>query len=156
MYQAIFLKIIIKTNDNKSFVYVSAVFLHSLPQKHRSFQILFVLYSVTNTNDMKKKDFQLNLCEILNNNIFEQTVTLKQAKQDPESNLQVVQNRYVECIAKLYENQGLSHDELISAGNKGLLKAAENYHPNKKFKFAAYAVWWIRHYILQAIQEKKH
>lgn len=104
---------------------------------------------------MNKKDIEIKESEILNNEIFEQNEDLKQAKQDQESNLQTVQARYVECIARLYENQGLSHEELISAGNKGLIVAAERFKPNAKFRFVAYAVWWIRHYILQAIIEKE-
>lgn len=103
---------------------------------------------------MKKKDIEIKEGEIQNSEIFEQIEGLQQAKQDKESNLQTVQNRYVECIAKHYENQGLSHDELISAGNKGLIAAAERFRPNAKFRFVAYAVWWIRHYILLAIEEK--
>lgn len=103
---------------------------------------------------MKKENIEINECEIQNSEIFEQIDGLQQAKQDPECNLLTVQKRYVECIAKHFENQGLPHDELIKAGNKGLLAAAERYRPNAKFRFVAYAVWWIRHYILLAIEEK--
>lgn len=105
---------------------------------------------------MKKEEIEIKECEIQNNEIFEQINGLQHAKQDPESNLQTVQKRYVECIAKHYENQGLSHEELIAAGNKGLLAAAERFRPNTKFRFVAYAVWWIRHYILLAIDEKNN
>lgn len=103
---------------------------------------------------MSKKDVESIECSIQNNEIFEQIDGLQQAKQDTESNLLTVQKRYVECIAKHYENQGLSHDELIKAGNKGLLAAAERFRPNAKFRFVAYAVWWIRHYIVLAIDNK--
>lgn len=105
---------------------------------------------------MRKKDVESIECSIQNNEIFEQIEGLQQAKQDTESNLLTVQKRYVECIAKHYENQGLSHDELIAAGNKGLLAAAERFQPNSKFRFVAYAVWWIRHYILLAIDNKNN
>lgn len=105
---------------------------------------------------MKKENIEINECEIQNSEIFEQIDGLQQAKQDQESNLLTVQKRYVECIAKHYENKGLSHDELIKAGNKGLLAAAERFQPNAKFRFVAYAVWWIRHYILLAINDKNN
>lgn len=105
---------------------------------------------------MSKKDVESIECSIQNNEIFEQIDGLQQAKQDQECNLLTVQKRYVECIAKHYENKGLSHDELIKAGNKGLLAAAERFRPNTKFRFVAYAVWWIRHYILLAIDEKNN
>lgn len=103
---------------------------------------------------MKKGNNEINECEIHNCEIFEQIEGLQQAKQDQESNLLTVQKRYVECIANHYENKGLSHEELIKAGNKGLLAAAERFRPNAKFRFVAYAVWWIRHYILLAINDK--
>lgn len=105
---------------------------------------------------MKKENIEINECEIQNSEIFEQIEGLQQAKQDQESNLLTVQKLYVECIAKHYENKGLSHDELIKAGNKGLLAAAERFQPNEKFRFVAYAVWWIRHYILLAINDKNN
>lgn len=89
------------------------------------------------------------------NEVFKQIDGLQQARQDKDCNLLTVQKRYVECIAKHFENQGLSHDELIKAGNKGLIAAAERYRPNAKFRFVAYAVWWIRHYIILAIEENK-
>ena len=64
-----------------------------------------------------------------------------------------IQKRYVECIARLHENQGLSHDELISAGNKGFIAATERFRPNEKFRFVAYAVWWIRASIQEALEQ---
>ena len=81
---------------------------------------------------MSKEEVEIKENEILNNEIFEQIDGLQQAKQDPECNLLTVQKRYVECIAKHYENKGLSHDELIKAGNKGLLAAAERLIPTKR------------------------
>lgn len=77
-------------------------------------------------------------------------------KENEILNIETTHKGIVECIAKLYESQGLSHEELISAGNSGLLVAAERFQPNEKYSFIAYATWWIRHYILQAIQEKKN
>lgn len=59
----------------------------------------------------------------------------------------------VACVAKQYQNQGLTLDELIEAGNKGLALAAERYKPNKDYGFWSYAVWWVRQSILQALVE---
>lgn len=58
---------------------------------------------------------------------------------------------YVENVAKQYLNQGLTLEQLVEEGNKGLEKAAEHYNPSKGFKFMSYAVWWIRQYILLAL-----
>ena len=59
--------------------------------------------------------------------------------------------RYVEAVAKQYLNQGLTQEQLIEEGNKGLVKAAERFDESKGFKFMAYAVWWIRQSILEAL-----
>lgn len=61
--------------------------------------------------------------------------------------------RLVASVAKLFENQGLSHEELIAAGNRGLHKAEELYKPNARFRFIAYAVWWIRQCIIEEIRK---
>lgn len=54
-------------------------------------------------------------------------------------------------IAKGYRYRGLRLCELISAGNLGLLTAAERFDGNRGFKFISYAVWWIKQAILNAI-----
>ncbi|MBI2636669.1 MAG: RNA polymerase sigma factor RpoD/SigA [Parcubacteria group bacterium] len=61
--------------------------------------------------------------------------------------------RFVVRVAKMYLNRGLSLAELVSAGNLGLMMAAERFDETRGFKFITYAVWWIRQAILQAIAE---
>ena len=61
--------------------------------------------------------------------------------------------RFVIDVAKHYQKRGLSLADLISAGNLGLLTAAERFDGTKGFKFISYAVWWIRQSILQALAE---
>ena len=60
---------------------------------------------------------------------------------------------FVVDVAKKYQNRGLSLSDLISAGNLGLLTAAERFDGTKGYKFISYAVWWIRQSILQSIAE---
>ena len=60
--------------------------------------------------------------------------------------------RFIVAVAKIYRGCGLSMQELISAGNEGLILAAENYDETRGFKFMSYAVWWIRQNIMQRIQ----
>jgi len=56
-------------------------------------------------------------------------------------------------VAKQYQNQGLTLEQLIEEGNKGLTLAAKRYNPNNGYRFWSYAVWWVRQSILQALAE---
>ena len=62
----------------------------------------------------------------------------------------------VEQVAQEYQNQGLTLEELIEAGNDGLRKAGEKFDPKADFSFESYAVWWIRQRMIQAIAERSH
>src|ERR1700738_3697554 len=57
--------------------------------------------------------------------------------------------RFVTRIARDYRGYGLPISEVISEGNVGLMQAVERFEPEKGFRFATYAVWWIK----AAIQE---
>jgi len=52
-------------------------------------------------------------------------------------------------IAMSYRGYGLPVNELISEGNVGLLQSVKRFDPDKGFRLATYAMWWIR----AAIQE---
>ena len=57
--------------------------------------------------------------------------------------------RLVAKIARGYRGYGLPISDVISEGNVGLMQAVRRFKPEKGFRLATYAVWWIR----AAIQE---
>ena len=52
--------------------------------------------------------------------------------------------RLVAKIARGYGGYGLPISDLISEGNVGLIGAIQRFQPEKGFRLATYAVWWIR------------
>ncbi len=52
--------------------------------------------------------------------------------------------RLVAKIAMGYRGYGLPIGEVISEGNVGLMQAVKRFEPDKGFKLATYAMWWIR------------
>ena len=52
--------------------------------------------------------------------------------------------RLVVKIAAGYRGYGLPISELISEGNVGLMQAAMRFDPEQGFRFATYAMWWIK------------
>ena len=62
-------------------------------------------------------------------------------------------NEMVLSIAREYEGQVKTLDELVAAGKEGLKIAEEKYDSQQDFSFESYAVWWIRQRILQSIHE---
>jgi len=57
--------------------------------------------------------------------------------------------RLVIKIARGFAGYGLPISDLIAEGNVGLMQAAQKFDPDRGFRFATYAMWWIR----AAIQE---
>ncbi len=57
--------------------------------------------------------------------------------------------RLVIKMARGFAGYGLPLSDLIAEGNLGLMQAAQKFDPDRGFRFATYAMWWIR----AAIQE---
>ncbi|MFC0634901.1 RNA polymerase sigma factor RpoH [Brevundimonas balnearis] len=66
--------------------------------------------------------------------------------QDPEAAHKLVTShlRLVAKIAMGYRGYGLPIGEVISEGNVGLMQAVKKFDPDKGFRLATYAMWWIR------------
>ena len=52
--------------------------------------------------------------------------------------------RLVAKIAMGYRGYGLPVSELVSEGNIGLMQAVRKFDPNKGFRLATYAIWWVK------------
>ena len=81
--------------------------------------------------------------------------------QDPEAAHKMVTShlRLVAKIAMGYRGYGLPIGEVISEGNVGLMQAVKKFEPDKGFRLATYAMWWIRasiqEYILRTWSQVK-
>jgi RNA polymerase sigma-32 factor len=71
--------------------------------------------------------------------------------QDPDAAQALVTShlRLVAKIAMGYRGYGMPLSELISEGNVGMMQAVKRFDPDRGFRLATYAMWWIR----AAIQE---
>ncbi len=66
--------------------------------------------------------------------------------QDPEAAAKLVTShlRLVAKIAMGYRGYGLPVSELISEGNIGLMQGVKKFEPDRGFRLATYAMWWIK------------
>src|ERR1700748_2515632 len=66
--------------------------------------------------------------------------------EDPEAAHRLVTShlRLVAKIAMGYRGYGLPLGEVISEGNVGLMQAVKKFDPDRGFRLATYAMWWIR------------
>ena len=70
---------------------------------------------------------------------WRKTGNLKSAEKLVTSHL-----RLVAKIAMGYKGYGLPVNEMISEGNVGLMQAVKKFEPEKGFRLATYAMWWIK------------
>jgi RNA polymerase sigma-32 factor len=66
--------------------------------------------------------------------------------EDPEAARRLVTShlRLVAKIAMGYRGYGLPLSEVVAEGNVGLMQAVKRFEPDKGFRLATYAMWWIR------------
>jgi RNA polymerase primary sigma factor len=76
---------------------------------------------------------------------------IKAGSQEALDELVCANLRFVISVAKKFQHQGLSLEDLISEGNLGLIRAAHKFEAERGFKFITCALWWVRQAIVESI-----
>jgi RNA polymerase primary sigma factor len=63
--------------------------------------------------------------------------------------------RLVHAVARSHRGTSAPFADLVQAGTVGLVRAVERFDHRRGLKFSTYAVWWIRHAILEAISDTR-
>ncbi len=86
---------------------------------------------------------------------MEENTGTKQETEEERVNALIEQNlRLVQKIANDFLGRGLSWEDLVSEGNRGLITAAHKFDPSRGARFSMYSAWWIKQAIRQAIAEQ--
>ncbi len=89
----------------------------------------------------------LEVCQELNS--WDQKMTMEKDRF-VEQNL-----RLVVSVAKKYYGSHMDIMDFIQEGNVGLMQAVDRYDFTRGTKFSTYAIWWIRHAITRAIDDRE-
>lgn len=84
---------------------------------------------------------------------FELAIRIKAGDKKAMNRLVCANLRFVVLVAIRYAASGIPLQDLIQEGNLGVIEAAKRFDEKKNFKFISYAVWWIRHHILNLIHD---
>src|SRR4030095_5888983 len=87
---------------------------------------------------------------------FRSGTLVKEGKEKARQDLAEANLRLVVKLAMEYRHARIGLDDLIAEGNLGLIEAANRFDPLRGVRFATYASWWIRKFIIQAIDRQAH
>lgn len=79
---------------------------------------------------------------------------IQQGDREARNQLVSANLRFVVRLASEFQGCGMDLEDLISAGNVGLITAAERFDPERGVKFITYALWWIRQAILNSLSQE--
>lgn len=74
---------------------------------------------------------------------------IQQGDIEARNKLATANLRFVLTVAKMYTHDPELYNDLVAAGNIGLIEAAEKFDPSRGFKFISFAVWHIRKEMLK-------
>jgi RNA polymerase primary sigma factor len=117
---------------------------------------LKISQKITNRESVALEKYLSEIAKIDTISPEEEVALTKRIRNDDQAALDKLVKanlRFVVSVAKQYQNNGLTLNDLINEGNVGLLKAARRFDETRGFKFITFAVWWIRQAILTAIIE---
>ena len=102
----------------------------------------------TTTNKVKKP--------IINNDEALRMITLiQQGDSQAENDLAELGSVFIKAVAKQYAGKGLTAEDPKAPSRHGRIRDRHKFDKSRGFTLAAYAVWWMREAILQAIHKKK-
>ncbi len=78
---------------------------------------------------------------------------IRNGSREARNTLVAANLKFVVRMAFEYQGQGVALEDLISAGNVGLIVAAERFDETRGFKFITYATWWIRQAICRSLSQ---
>jgi RNA polymerase primary sigma factor len=78
---------------------------------------------------------------------------IRRGDADARNTLVMANLRFVVRVASEFQGCGMALEDLISAGNLGLITAAERFDESHGVKFITYALWWIRQSILNSLSQ---
>lgn len=78
---------------------------------------------------------------------------IKSGDEEARNELVQANLRFVVRVAGEFQGCGMALEDLISAGNVGLITAAERFDDTRGVKFITYALWWIRQSILNSLSQ---
>ncbi len=133
-----------KPTDKEVLVVFNNIVFHTIPTAIRSHQFA---HNTMTTEPIKKEELitpEEELALIARAQI---------GNTEAMTQLIGINRRFVTALARKYEGKGLSLDELICEGNKGLEAACMKFDPSRGFKFISFAVWFVRHALIDATQK---
>jgi len=105
-----------------------------------------LLPAITSENDVYPYLKKISQFPLLTNE-EEKELAYKWVKDGDTKAAQKLVTSHLRLVAKIamgYKGYGLPIFDLISEGNLGLMQAVKKFDPDKGFRLATYAIWWIR------------